>query len=246
MPFTPPPVPDAVPAEALAVARALLTRRSVRAFLPRSVSREIVEAMLSLAARAPSGTNCQPWKVYVCAGETKRSLTEKLLTAHYAGGDEHKEEYRYYPLQWREPYLSRRRTLGWALYGLVGVAKGDRPAMMRQHARNYEFFGAPVGLFFTIDRDLELGSWLDTGMFIENVMIAARVFGLDTCPQAAFNAYHRIIAPHLGIPDGEMLVCGMSLGYADPNAPANALTPEREPVAAFTRFQGDWSRQGAA
>lgn len=240
MSFAPPSVPQHIPADGVPVAQALLTRRSVRAFLPAPVAQETVEAILALASRAPSGTNCQPWKVYACAGNIKQTLSEKLVAAHHAEGGEHTQEYRYYPVQWREPYLSRRRKLGWALYGLVGVAKGDRQAMKRQHARNYEFFGAPVGLFFTIDRDMELGSWLDTGMFIENVMIAARAFGLDTCPQAAFIAYHRIITAHLAIPATEMLVCGMSLGVADPHDPANDLTPEREPVSVFTRFLGDW------
>ena len=224
-------MPDRLPAD-----EAILTRRSVRAFLPTPVERATVEAILTLAARAPSGTNHQPWKVYVCTGEVKARLTQALLAAHDAESEEHRQEYRYEPVRWREPYLSRRRTLGWALYGLVGVPKGDRPAMKRQHARNYAFFGAPVGLFFTVDRDLELGSWVDVGMFIENVMIAARAFGLDTCPQAAFNTYHRIVAQHLSIPDTEIQVCGMSLGCADPDHPANRLEPGREPLERFAVF----------
>jgi nitroreductase len=233
-----PPIPPEVPAAGVPVARALLSRRSVRGFLPTAIPRATVEAILALAARAPSGTNVQPWKVYVCAGEAKRALTAKLVAAHHAATGEHAEEYPYYPRRWREPYVSRRRKLGWDLYGLVGIAKGDTAAMARQHARNFEFFGAPVGLFYTVDRDLEVGSWLDVAMFVENVMIAARAFGLHTCPQAAFTPYHRIVGPHLGIPDSELLLCGMSLGHEDPDEPANRLATEREPVAAFATFAG--------
>ena len=232
------PIPPAVPAEGVPVARALLSRRSVRGFLPTPVPREVVEAILTLAARAPSGTNIQPWKVYVCAGEVKRGLTGKLLVAHAADTGEHVEEHAYYPRRWREPYLGRRRKLGWDLYGHLGIVKGDTAAMARQHARNFDFFGAPVGLFFTVDRDLEIGSWLDVAMFVENVMIAARAFGLDTCPQAAFTPYHRIVCPHLGIPPTELLLCGMALGREDPEEPANRLATEREPVASFATFLG--------
>jgi len=233
-----PPIPAAVPAEGLPVARALLTRRSVRGFLPTPVPRATVEAILTLAARAPSGTNVQPWKVYVCAGDVKRALTGKLVAAHYADTGEHVEEYPYYPVRWREPFLARRRKLGWDLYGCLGIAKGDKEAMARQHARNFEFFGAPVGLFFTVDRDLEVGSWLDVAMFIENVMIAARAFALHTCAQAAFTPYHRIVGPHLGIPETELLLCGMALGHEDPDEPANRLVTEREPAGNFATFLG--------
>ena len=213
-----------------------MTRRSVRGFLPTPVSRATVESILALAARAPSGTNCQPWKVYVCTGTVRDGLARELVAAHFAATGEHTEEYPYYPRNWRDPYLARRRKLGWDLYGLLGIAKGDRAATARQHARNYEFFGAPVGLFFTLDRDMENGSWLDCGMFIQSVMIAARAFGLDTCPQAAFTPFHRIVRRHLGIADTEILLCGMALGEIEPAATANALNTVREPVATFTRF----------
>jgi nitroreductase len=132
--------------------------------------------------------------------------------------------------------LPGARKLGWDLYGLLGIAKGDRAGTARQHARNYEFFGAPVGLFFTLDRDLESGSWLDCGMFIQSVMIAARAFGLHTCPQAAFTPFHRIVRRHLGIPDGEILLCGMALGEIDEGERANALATVREPVGVFAHF----------
>jgi len=126
--------------------------------------------------------------------------------------------------------------VGWDLYGLLGIAKGDKARMHAQHGRNYSFFDAPVGLMFTIDRVMELGSWLDYGMFLQNIMIAARARGLDTCPQAAFTQFHRIVMEHIGAPANEMLVCGMSLGYADPEAVENRLQTEREPVEGFTTF----------
>jgi nitroreductase len=239
--YQPPPLPAEVPPAGIPIARALLTRRSVRGFRPAPVPRATIEAMLTLAARAPSGTNCQPWKVYVCMGDVRNALSQELLDAHAHDDGTHVAEYAYYPRNWRDPYLARRRKLGWDLYGLLGIAKGDRAATSRQHARNYEFFGAPVGLFFTLERDLEQGSWLDCGMFIQSVMIAARAFGLDTCPQAAFTPYHRIVRRHLSIPDSEILLCGMALGEIDPDAVANHLNTLREPVAAFARFAGDAS-----
>lgn len=233
----PPSIPPQVPAAGLAVARALASRRSVRGFRGTPVPRATVEAILALAARAPSGTNCQPWKVYVCSGAVRDALSRELVAAHFADDGTHVEEYAYYPRRWREPYLARRRKLGWDLYGLLGIAKGDRAATARQHARNYEFFGAPVGLFFTLDRDMENGSWLDCGMFIQSVMIAARAFDLHTCPQAAFTPFHRIVRRHLAIPDDEILLCGMALGEIDPDARANALLTEREAVGVFARFR---------
>jgi nitroreductase len=146
------------------------------------------------------------------------------------------EEYAYYPTEWKSPYIDRRRKVGWDLYSMLGIGKTDKDRMHAQHARNYAFFDAPVGLMFTIDRVLQQGSWLDYGMFLQSVMVAARGRGLDTCPQAAFMQFHRIIARHLNLPDAQMLVCGMSLGYADTAAVANRLVTEREPVAGFTHF----------
>lgn len=223
-------------AASMSVADAILSRRSVRGFLGTEVPRSTIDALLELAGRAPSGSNIQPWKVYVCSGPLKDSLTRSLLDAHFAGGAGHAEEYRYYPEPWREPYLARRRRVGAGLYGLLGIAKGDQEAMTRQHARNYEFFGAPVGLFVTVPRDFPVGGWLDTGMFIQTLLIAARGLGLDTCPQQSFAKFHRIVRAHLDIPEEETLVCGISLGHADPDASANALKTERVPVSEFAKF----------
>lgn len=217
---------------------AIASRRSIRAFLPIPVAQEEIEAILSVASRAPSGTNIQPWKVTVLTGESLSVLSEKILAAHDdpEAHAVHQEEYAYYPTKWQSPYVDRRRKIGWDLYGLLGIGRNDKDRMHAQHGRNYAFFDAPVGLMFTIDRILELGSWLDYGMFIEAVMVAARGRGLDTCPQAAFNKFHRIIGEHIGMPESETLVCGMSLGYADMTKIENTLTTEREALANFVRF----------
>ena len=223
-----------------AVDAAITSRRSIRAFLPTPVPRETIEAILQVAARAPSGTNTQPWKVYVLTGAPKSALSRDIRAAFDdpAVRATHTEEYAYYPTQWQSPYIDRRRKVGWDLYSLLGIGKADKARMHEQHGRNYEFFGAPVGLMFTIDRVMQQGSWLDYGMFLQSVMVAARGRGLDTCPQAAFTQFHRIIRQHLQLPADEMVVCGMSLGHADPSAIENTLVTEREPVAGFVRFLG--------
>ncbi len=218
------------------VDEAIATRRSVRAFLPDPVSRETVEEILHVSARAPSGTNMQPWKVYVIAGETKKRLSDAVLEAFDDPDYDARQEYKYYPDRFPEPYKSRRRKVGWDMYGLIGIEKGDTRRMHEQHARNHVFFDAPVGMIFTIDRELEIGSWLDYGMFLQNIMVAARARDLHTCPQAAFAPYHEAIRKVLDIPQGEIVICGMSLGYADEDAAINRLQTEREPVSAFTRF----------
>ncbi len=229
-------VNDVLPQAACDVFEALASRRAVRAFLPTPVERGTVERILELAGRAPSGSNIQQWKVWVVAGETKRRLSAKIMAAHEADDPEYAEEYDYYPRQWSEPYLTRRRALGKALYGLVGVAKGDVAAAKRQQGRNYIFFGAPVGMFITIDRQLPVGSWFDSGTFLHSILLAARGFGLHTCPQQAFTKYNRLIRAELGIPDSEMIACGLALGHIDPDAPENRLVSEREPVSSFATF----------
>ena len=226
------------PSEVERIDRAITSRRSIRAFLPTPIARADIEAILDVARRAPSGSNTQPWRVYVLTGESKARLSEAIADAydHPEVDTLHREEYPYYPRTWVDPYQSRRRKVGWDLYGLLGIGRAEKSRMHAQHARNFRFFDAPVGLIFTIDRVMEQGSGLDYGMFLEAVMVAARGRGLDTCPQAAFTQFHRIIAQHLALADEEMVVCGMSLGYADPNAAENALVTERAPVAEFTRF----------
>ncbi len=230
--------PTITPESIAAVDAAITSRRSIRAFLPTPVPHQTIEEILAVAARAPSGTNTQPWQVHVLTGAAQQALSAEILQAFNDPVERatHTEPYAYYPTEWRSPYLDRRRKVGWDLYTLLGIGKADKARMHAQHARNYSFFDAPVGLMFTIDRVMQQGSWLDYGMFLQSIMVAARGRGLDTCPQAAFMQYHRIISAHLGLGEHEMVVCGMSLGHADPAAVENTLTTEREPVAGFTHF----------
>ncbi len=229
------------PAQTAAVDEAITSRHSLRAFLPTPVPRQTLEDILSVASRAPSGTNTQPWQVHVLTGAALERARARIHAAYLDPEQNaaNKEEYAYYPHEWRSPYIDRRRKVGWDLYGLLGIAKTDKARMQHQHGRNFTFFDAPVGLFFTIDRVMQQGSWLDYGMFLQNVMIAARARGLHTCPQAAFTQFHRVIADELKLGDEQMLVCGMSLGFADPAAIENSLVTERAPVAEFARFLED-------
>ncbi|MFZ6849495.1 nitroreductase [Undibacterium sp. RuRC25W] len=216
----------------------IISRRSIRAFLPDLISESDIEKMLDIAQRAPSGSNTQPWKVYVLMGARLKELSAAILDVHnHPSVDKpHTEEYNYYPVSWVSPYLERRRKVGWDLYALLGLGRENRQGMHAQHGRNYAFFDAPVGLIFTIDRVMEQGSWLDYGMFLQNIMLAAKGRGLDTCPQAAFTQYHKIIADQLKLPANEMLVCGMALGYADHSKIENTLVTERQPTPQFVTF----------
>ncbi|MDP2261721.1 MAG: nitroreductase [Hydrogenophaga sp.] len=236
-----PPVP-ATPIDAASVDAAITSRLSARAFLPQAVPRATLEHILHVASRAPSGTNTQPWKVYVLQGQSRDTLVDKVCSAHDAMradpslAAQYREEYDYYPEQWVSPYIDRRRENGWSLYGLLGITKGDKDKMHAQHQRNYRFFDAPVGLMFTLDKVMGRGSLVDYGMFLQNIMIAARGQGLHTCPQAAWNGFAKIILPHIGAGDQEMLVCGMALGFADPADKVNSFLTPREPVASFTQW----------
>lgn len=218
------------------VDKAITSRRSVRAFLPTPVSEETIREILQVSARAPSGTNMQPWRVYVTTGNTKQRIAEAILTSGIRAEKAVWDEYRYYPTQFFEPYQSRRRAVGYALYGLLGIGRRDIDKMRAQHDRNFVFFDAPVGMIFTIDRRLETGSWIDYGMFLENIMVAARARGLHTCPQAAFAPYHRQLRPLLGIPENEIVLCGMALGYEDRTKPENQLRTDRAPLEEWTVF----------
>lgn len=224
--------------EQQAVDAAITSRRSIRAYLPQPVPRAELEQILQVAGRAPSGTNTQPWKVYVLEGERKQALSDAILALHNdpERARQHTEEYAYYPREWVAPFIDRRRKVGWDLYALLGLTRENKAGMAAQHGKNYDFFGAPVGLIFTIDRIMAQGSWLDYGMFLQNVMVAARGRGLDTCPQAAFTQYHRVIAAQLQLPANEMVVCGMALGYADMSQIENSLITERMALDEFVKF----------
>ena len=220
---------------------AITSRHAIRAFLPDPVPRDVLEEILRVASRAPSGTNTQPWNVYVLTGAALRRLSTQIL-AIYDDPEQlarHTDEYLYYPEKWVEPYLARRRKIGMDLYALLGIGRNDKDRMRAQWARNYRFFDAPAGLIFFIDRAMAQGSWLDYGMFLQNIMVAARARGLDTCPQAAFIQFHEVIRKQLGIDNRYSIVCGMSLGRADMSRPENALATERQPIEEFVHFVAD-------
>lgn len=218
------------------VDEAILSRRSVRAFLPTPVDDATIREILEVARWAPSGTNMQPWKAYVVKDAAKRRIAEAILGSGIRAEKVAWEEYKYYPDHFFEPYQTRRRTVGFGLYNALGIGRREVERMREQHDRNFVFFDAPVGLLFTIDRRLNTGSWVDLGMMLQNVMIAARARGLHTCPQAAFAPYHRQIRPIVGMADEEVLVCGMALGHEDPTKPENGFRTERAPLEDWVKF----------
>jgi nitroreductase len=220
------------------VTQAIVARRSVRAFLPRLVHRALLEEMLELAARAPSGGNLQPWHVDVLAGEPLEALKAavRVSLAERPGGEG--LEFAVYPSPLPEPWRSRRFAVGEALYSAVPIARRDKPARLRQFARNYEGFGAPVLLFFSIDRLFDRPQWAHLGMFLQNLMLLAEERGLATCPQEAWAAVHRTVAEHLALPPERILYCGLALGYADENDPVNRWRTERAPLEDFATFRG--------
>lgn len=224
-------------AQGEAVRAAVRGRRSVRGFLPTPVAEATIRTILEEAARAPSGTNSQPWFVHVVTGKARDRLSTAVLEA--ARQSNSSSEYAYFPDDPGEPYLSRRRKVGFDLYAHYGIDRKDMEGRTRAALKNFELFGAPVGLFFSMHKRMLYGSWLDLGMFMQNVMILARAHGLETCPQQAWCRYGAVLHEVLGIPDDRVVVSGMSLGYEDRAAPANALVTEREPVDGFTVFVGD-------
>jgi len=217
---------------------AIKGRRSVRGFLSDPVSKEIIEKIIEDSSWAPSGSNTQPWKVYAVSGLDRDRLCDEVTSGLEKNPNDETPQYQYYPVKWREPYLTRRRETGWGLYSTLGISKGEREKAFKQQLKNYDLFGAPVGLFFTMDNDLELGSWLDCGMFIQNIMISSRGFGLETCPQAAWVYHHELVRKVLPIPESEILICGLAIGYEDKNEVANTFRPGRQKVNEFTKFLG--------
>ncbi|MEZ5744669.1 MAG: nitroreductase [Sphingomonadaceae bacterium] len=218
----------------MSVHEAVSGRRSVRAFLPDPVPIETIREILAIASRAPSGTNIQPWLVHVVTGEARDRIARAGRRAAEAG--EMELEYQYLPEDMQEPWLSRRRAIGHALFENYGIARDDFPARKAAMLRNYDFFGAPVGLFFCMDRAHALGAWLDCGMFMENVMVAARGFGLETCPQQAWCDIGPVVHRELGIPESHIVLSGMAMGRADHFAQVNALDSTRVGVDEFTRW----------
>ena len=217
---------------------AIRSRKSVRRFLPTPVPAATVRHILQVSARAPSGNNVQPWRVYAVAGEPRQRLCDAIVLAATTDPDRHQPEYAYYPTQWVEPYLDRRRRCGFGLYATLGIARDDTEARERQMLRNYVFFDAPVGLLVTLDRRLNTGSFMDLGMFIQNIMVAARAQGLHTCAQAAFAWFHKVVRDQLPLSEHEILACGIALGHEDPAAPENAFNTERAEPEVFAHFAG--------
>jgi nitroreductase len=228
-------VADAIQGRQVVLAT-ISSRRSIRAFLDRPVSRTKVEEILAIASRAPSGNNSQPWRVHVLSGAAKARLSAAILAERGSGAPEPAPEYHYYPEVWPEPFLSRRREVGWALYGLLSIERGDRIGARAWHDRNLTFYGAPVGMILTTDRRLGLGALIDVGMFMEALIVAARAFGLETCAQAAFGAYHAVARRELALAPEEMVICGLSLGFEDRDASPNRLRTTRVAVEDFTTF----------
>lgn len=224
------------------VDQAISSRHSVRAFKNTPIDTQTIKDILNIACRAPSGNNIQPWKGYVVTGQKRNELIQQVCAAQsqiFAQPEIaslHQETFKYYPEQWTSPFIERRRENGWGLYGLLDIKKGEQQKMQQQHLRNYQLFDAPVGLFFTLSTTLETGSKMDIAMMIQNVMIAAKARGIDSCPQAAWNPFHQIVAKVLGIPENEELVCAVALGYADQTQVVNQLHTPRVPAEEFAVF----------
>lgn len=224
------------------VDEAIRSRHSVRAFLDRPVEQQIIKDILDVACRAPSGTNTQPWKVYVITGKKRTEMIDRVCAAQIesfqnpALASQYKETFAYYPETWISPFIDRRRENGWGLYGLLGIQKGEKEKMAAQQLRNFQLFDAPVGLYFTVNKIMGIGAKMDISMMIQNVMVAAKARDLDTCPQAAWNHFHPIVLDVLGAPNDEELVCAVALGYADPEHIVNTFITPREPVENFTVF----------
>lgn len=220
------------------VDEAIRSRKSIRAFTDQEVPKETIERILKLSQQAPSGTNTQPWHTYVCTGAVKDAITNDVCDLFDQGKAEKYEDYDYYPANWKDIHRDRRRGIGWGLYGLLGIEKGDTERMKAQAKRNYMFFDAPVGIFFTTDAYLGRGSWSDAGLYMQTVMLAARGEGLHTCPQAAWISFQEPIFRHLKIPEDQVLISGMALGYEDTGALENTLVSDREDVANVVQYLG--------
>lgn len=217
---------------------AITGRKSIRAFKPDPVPMETLQAIMETSQRAPSGTNTQPWHTYVCTGAVQQAIVDDVTAMAEAGGGYSYDHYDYYPAKWKDEHNARRRGVGWGLYGLLGIEKGDREGSTRQAMRNFKFFDAPVGIFVTVDSYLTRGSWADAGMYIQTIMLAAKGHGLDTCPQAAWIPFQEPIFKHLGIPEDQSLVSGMSLGFIDDTKIENTLVSDREPVEEVVHYRG--------
>lgn len=217
------------------VSEAIRNRKSVRAFLDKDVDKEILEKILDTARFSPSGANSQPWQVAVVTGEMKKTIAQELV-AEFKSGQGEQRDYEYYPATWKQPYKKRRVACGIQLYDTLGIERKDREGRMKQWEANYRGFDAPVILFFFLDPSLAIGSYMDSGMFLQSVMLAAVEEGLATCPQAALSGFAPQVKKILGYPEEMILLCGMALGYEDKDALVNSYRTPRDEVASFTRY----------
>jgi nitroreductase len=229
-------MPDDLYQSAPDVFAAARTRRSIRAYTTDRVPPATLREIVALAGQAPSGSNIQPWRVHVLTGATLQRLGTAMQQAFLTDEPGHRRDYDYYTDPIEEPYLARRRQCGWGWYGTLGIGRGDHAKSKAYRAGNYNFFGAPAGLVFTIDRKLERGSWLDYGMFLQTIMLAARARGLHTCAEAAIASYPDIVRRELGITPDWIVICGMALGYADADAIVNTFRPPRIELQEYAVF----------
>lgn len=212
------------------------TRRSIRAYKTDPVPAQTLRDIVELGRHAPSGSNIQPWRVHVLTGASLRRVGSAIQSAFLSDEPGHRRDYDYYTDPVFEPYLKRRRECGWGLYGTLGIARGDHEKSKAYRAGNYIFFGAPAGLIFTIDRKLEKGSWLDYGMFLQTLMLAARAKGLHTCPEASIAGYPDVVRRELAVSNDWVVICGMALGYADEGEVVNTFQPERIALDDYASF----------
>lgn len=213
----------------------ILKRKSTRAFLDKMVEPEKIQRILQLASHAPSGVNTQPWQVAVVTGEKKKQL-DLLLEEAFRAGKKSVMDYQYYPRHWKEPYKARRKSCGLKMYSALNISRDDKQRQLDQWAANYRAFDAPVVLFFFLDAIAEKGSFLDYGMFLQSLMLAAVDQGLATCPQAALAEYPYIVKKALGYDEDSVMICGIALGYEDADAAVNSYHTDREDYKNFTKF----------
>lgn len=217
------------------VSEAITNRISVRAYLDKPISKDIITSILDTARWAPSGTNTQPWKVIVVQGKTKDAITKGFLDAQ-KNGEKPSPDYQYYPEVWVEPFKARRFQCGMDLYKALDIGREDKDKRIEAALDNYRFFGAPVTLFFFIDKIMGKGSWFDMGMFYQSIMLTAREYGLGSCPQASTSDYPDVVKGILAVPENFDLICGLSLGYPDDSKPVNQYRTRREEVESFTTW----------
>ena len=218
------------------VSEAVNSRRSMRVFKPDPVAKADIEWIIENANRSASNGNLQPWKLYVTMGAARKRLSAAILSAMDAGDNGPGAEYNVYPQEMTPVYDARRKLVGKQLYTLLGVPRGDAAGMMKQFRKNYEFFDAPVGMILCVEKRMGNGQWIDCGIFLDQLMLLAREKGLHTCPQAAFSRYQHVVRRELGIPDDQTVICGLALGYADPDVVPNSLITDRAPIQDFTTW----------